>query len=70
VVVYHVPTEGATQLRSAQCVDGAAGIVLTSDIREPPAVTSDEGPHGHAVDVITRACGEFKRIQCNYLDVY
>jgi|SRR5215213_974614 hypothetical protein len=50
VVIYDVPTKGATQLRSAQRVDGAACIVLRGDVRQPPAVTGDEGPHAVSLE--------------------
>src|SRR5256885_880985 len=45
LVVYDVPGKGPTQLRSAQSVDGAARVLLRTDVRQPPAVTSDECPH-------------------------
>jgi hypothetical protein len=47
LVVDNVPREGTAQLRSAQGVGSSARFFLRADVRLPPAVTSDERPHGY-----------------------
>jgi hypothetical protein len=48
LVVDNVPGKGTAQLRNAECVDGTACVFLRADVRQPPAVTSDERPHGNS----------------------
>src|SRR5258707_2390284 len=47
VVVDTVTRKGPAQLRNSERVDVAARFFLRADVREPPAVTSNEGPHGY-----------------------
>lgn len=43
----NVPGKRAAQLRHAESVSRAARLLLRTDVRQPPAVTGDEGPHSY-----------------------